>query len=58
MRIYLESLVEILDGENKNWRRDTIIYWDNASYHTSNSTREVLERLLIPIMFLGPYGYF
>ena len=45
MRIYLEHLVSILDEENQNWRKDTVLFWDNASYHTSNSTREVLKRL-------------
>ena len=57
MRIYLEHLVSTLDEENQNWRKDTVLFWDNASYHTSNSTREVLKRLEVPIMFLGPYGY-
>jgi hypothetical protein len=56
--MYLEHLVAILDGENKNWRRETVIFWDNASYHTSKSTKDVLQRLEVPIMFLGPYGYF
>ena len=58
MRIYLENLVEILDNENKSWRKSTAIFWDNASYHSSRSTREVLKRLKIPVMYLGPYGYF
>jgi hypothetical protein len=40
--MYLEHLVAILDGENKNWRRETVIFWDNASYHTSKSTKDVL----------------
>ena len=57
MRIYLEQLVSILDAENRHWRKDTVIFWDNASYHTSNSTREVLKSLDVPIMYLGPYGY-
>ena len=58
MRIYLENLVEILDIENKSWRKTNVVFWDNASYHSSRSTREVLKRLQIPIMYLGPYGYF
>ena len=45
MAIYLESLVEILDGEDKSWRKKTAIFWDNAPYHSSVKTKEVLRRL-------------
>ena len=45
MAIYLENLVEILDSENKGWRKDSVIFWDNAPYHSSDKTKKVLQRL-------------
>tara|TARA_B110000285_G_scaffold184261_1_gene208742 strand:+ start:259 stop:372 length:114 start_codon:yes stop_codon:yes gene_type:complete len=36
------ELVKMLDSENKHWRRDTVIFWDNASYHTSDRTKSLL----------------
>ena len=38
MQIYLTELVKMLDAENKHWRKDTVIIWDNASYHTNPRT--------------------
>ena len=58
MAIYLENLVEILDSENKGWRKDSVIFWDNAPYHSSAKTKEVLKRLKVPLLYLGPYGYY
>jgi transposase len=30
---------------------------DNAPYHRSKATREFLENLSIPVLFLGPYQF-
>ena len=57
MEIYLTELVKMLDAENKNWRKDTVIIWDGASYHNSMKTKSLLETLKIPLMMLGPYSY-
>ena len=57
MEIYLTELVRMLDAEDKHWREDTVILWDNASYHTKPSTQRLLERLQIPLMQLGAYSY-
>ena len=57
MEIFLTQLVETLDGEDKHWRKDTVIIWDNATYHTSNGTKSLLETLKIPLLQLGPYSY-
>ena len=57
MEIYLTELVRMLDSEDKHWRKDTVIIWDNASYHSSERTKSLLETLKIPLMFLGAYSY-
>ena len=35
--------VRMLDAEDKNWREDTVILWDNASYHTNQARRGCLR---------------
>ena len=50
MEIYLMELVRMLNSEDKNWRRDKVIVWDNASYHTSTRTKSFLETLKVPVM--------
>ena len=32
MSLYINSLVKLLDEEDKNWRKDTIILHDGAQY--------------------------
>ena len=50
MEIFLTELVQMLDSENPFWRQDTVLVWDNASYHTAKSTKRLLEILEIPVM--------
>ena len=57
MEIYLTQLVTTLDAEDRHWRKDTVIIWDNASYHTSDRTKALLQSLKIPVMQLGAYSY-
>ena len=57
MEIYLVELVKMLDAEDRHWRKDTVIIWDNAGYHTSKRTKSLLETLKIPLLFLGTYSY-
>ena len=57
MEIVLMNLVKKLDQERKNWREDTVIFWDNAKYHASSSTLRVMKELKIPCFFTGPYSY-
>ena len=55
--IFLTDLVTKLDKERLNWRKNTVIFWDNASYHSSLMTRKTLQNLNIPILYTGPYSY-
>ena len=50
MEVFLTELVKMLDEEDQHWRRETFLLWDNASYHTSPRTRQLLERLDVPLM--------
>ena len=43
MRLFMHELFLRLDQEDKTWRRDTVLYWDGAGYHSSTLMLEFLE---------------
>jgi hypothetical protein len=55
--LYIVKLVEHLDSSDPDWRKNTIIMLDNASYHRSTFTKAKLEALKVPIMYMGPYHF-
>ena len=57
MEIFLRQLVLKLDQEDANWRDNTIILIDNAPYHTSESTVELMAGLSIPVLYTAPHSY-
>ena len=46
-----------LDKEDANWREKTVILHDNAAYASSESTLELMEGLMIPVLFTGPHSF-
>ena len=54
---FLHRLAGQLDGEDPDWRDNTILVLDGASYHRGAETCRVLAALQIPTMIAGPYGY-
>ena len=42
MQLFFTELIKTLDAEDRNWRANSVIMMDNASYHDS---KEVLELL-------------
>ena len=57
MDVFFRHLCTKLDKERKNWRKDTIILLDNAPYHTSAETLDLIKSLDMPVMFTGPHSY-
>ena len=57
MELFFKDLVQKLDKERSNWRKNTIVVLDNASYHKSNIALKMYEALRIPVMFTGPHSY-
>ena len=51
------ELIEILKRKNKDWAKECVFVIDNAAYHSSTSTIEMLSRYDVPILFLGSYSY-
>ena len=57
MEIFFKNLAKKLDEERKDWRFDSLIFLDNAPYHTSESTLKLFKDLSLPICFTGPHSY-
>jgi hypothetical protein len=57
MRLFMNELIIRLDREDKAWRRNTVLVWDGAGYHTSKETLAMLEDYQVPMLQLGAYGY-
>ena len=57
MVAFFSSLAKQLDGEDANWRDNTIILLDNAAYHKSLETRAAIKKLGIKTIYSGPYSY-
>jgi hypothetical protein len=49
------ELSEYLNEKDKNWRDKYLLMVDNASYHRSNEVKDIICKLRIPFMYLGPY---
>ena len=54
---YLLKLACLLERRNPAWRETTVIVLDLASYHKSTFMLSRLEKMKIPILFLGPFSY-
>ena len=57
MDIYFHHLAAKLDKERRDWRENTVIILDNASYHSSQTTLNTMEKLNLPILYTGPNSY-
>ena len=57
MRVFLQWLARQLDSERKNWRSNTVIQLDGASYHLSQETKGTLEQLGMSAIYSGPQSY-
>jgi len=57
MALYLTELIKQLDVQDRNWRENSVLFLDNASYHSSPATRQQLAFLRAPVIYSGPYSY-
>ena len=55
--LFLKHLIDKLDEETPDWQDDTVILWDNATYHSSSETMNIINRLGLKVIFSGPYSY-
>jgi hypothetical protein len=50
MQLFMSELVKILENEDKHFRKNTVIVWDGASYHSAKETIKTMAALDLPIM--------
>ena len=55
--LFLTELAAVLDSERPDWRKNTLILMDNASYNTDPRTRAQIQRLKMPVLHSAPYSY-
>jgi transposase len=55
--LFLSKLACSLDGSTPDWRDNSLILMDNASYNTCRETQNHMKWLNMPYMFTGPYSY-
>ena len=57
MALYVRELVKILDKEDLNWRRSTVILHDGAAYTRSTAFLKLVKDLHVPWMISSPHSY-
>lgn len=55
--LFMLKLCEHLNFRDKNWRSNSLILLDNAGYHKGSDIRFKLNKIKIPLMYLGPYHF-
>ena len=57
MCMFIRELVKVLDRERPQWRADTVLVLDNATYHCSTECIALFKELRVPMTFSGPHSY-
>ena len=57
MWYFIAGLCLKLQQEDPEWRSNTVLLLDNASYHTSDYMIEKFQAFSVPVLFSGPYSY-
>ena len=55
-QLFLMQLVYKLDTQDPDWRVNTIVMLDGASYHMAKGTKDFARRLRIPMIFVSPHS--
>ena len=57
MQLFLYEFAKLLDVERPNWRKDTVLQLDGATYHLCKETQDLLAKLRMNVIFSGPQSY-
>ena len=55
--LFLKHLVAALDADRPGWQDDTVVLWDNATYHASAETQSIVRKLGLQVVYSGPYSF-
>jgi hypothetical protein len=55
--LFLSKLVERLNAEDKDWRKNSIILIDGAKYQTSKESQKYMRALGINYIISAPYSF-
>ena len=57
MECFFRQLVLKLNKDRIDWRDNSIVLMDNASYHKTSNSLQLYESLRMPTMFTAPHSY-
>ena len=57
MTMFLRVLCRQLNCETPGWQESSTILLDNAKWHTNTSMKQRLAKMMLPIIYSGPYSY-
>ena len=57
MCLFVRELVKVLDKEDADWRKTTVITMDGAAYHVATETMALFRTLKVPVLIMGPHSY-
>ena len=57
IKLFLTHLLFQLDRERPGWRSNTMLVFDNASYHTNSNVQDYMVRNNINYLYTGPRSY-
>ena len=55
--LYIKELVRLLDRERPDWRKNTVMTVDGASYHKTKESFAMFNALNVPLSVLSPSSY-
>ena len=55
--LFLKRLCDKLTTEDKNWKQNTVMLVDGASYHSSDPVREFISKSKIMVILSSAYSY-
>ena len=56
-QLFLSHLSSQLDRDRPDWRHNTVVLMDGATYNTAPETQSHMQRLGMPFIFTAPYSY-
>ena len=57
MRLYLTQLVIELEKDRPDFRKNTVLLLDGASYHKGSQIQDHLRMLNVQVIYTGPHSY-
>ena len=55
--LFIDELIKLLYKEDRDFKRKTVFFQDNAPYNTSDMTKEYMRKKGLTVLKSAPYSY-